>query len=228
MYLNLNRKKEFIIGIAVMIMGASGSGKSCGIRNFKSDEVRILNVASKPLPFKNVNKLKVANKANYDMIEGVIKSNQALSYVIDDAQYLMAFESFNKISETGYGKFSVMANNYREMIRCAIEDTSPDTIVYFLQHTEETDSGKIKPKTLGKMLDSQLTVEGLFSIVLMANTDGNNYYFETQSDGATTCKSPMGMFDTKQIDNDLKFVDTTIREYYGLKENNKKEIKEKI
>lgn len=208
------------MGIAVMVMGSSGSGKSCSLKNFKTDEVRILNVASKPLPFKNTNKLKMANKATYDMINRAVKSGQCLSYVIDDAQYLMAFESFNKVSETGYGKFSVMANNYREMIRCAVEDTPPDTIVYFLQHTEETDGGKIKPKTLGKMLDSQLTVEGLFSIVLMSNTDGNNYWFETQSDGSTTCKTPMGMFETKQIDNDLKMVDNTIREYYGLKENN--------
>lgn len=73
------------------------------------------------------------------------------------------------------------------------------------------------------MLDNQLTLEGLFSIVLLCKTDGQEHYFETQSDGYTTCKSPMEMFPIK-IDNDLKMVDTTIREYYELNNKEKGEI----
>ena len=97
------------------------------------------------------------------------------------------------------------------------EDTSPDTIVYIMQHIDTDENGKVKAKTLGKMLDQQLTVEGLFSIVLLCKADERKHYFITQSDGSNPCKSPMGMFDSLEIDNDLKMVDDTIREYYGLR-----------
>lgn len=200
-----------------MVLGASGSGKSASMRNFKENDVRILNVASKPLPFRNVNKLKKADKATYAMIKGAVKSGQTLSYVVDDAQYLMAFESFDKINETGYSKFSAMAKNYEDMLRTIQEDTSPDTIVYIMQHIDKDEDGNIKAKTLGKMLDQQLTIEGLFSIVLLAKAEERRHFFVTQSDGTNPCKSPMGMFDEIEIDNDLKMVDDTIREYYGMK-----------
>lgn len=205
------------MGVAVLVLGASGSGKSASMRNFKENDVRILNVASKPLPFRNVNKLKKADKATYAMIKGAVKSGQTLSYVVDDAQYLMAFESFDKINETGYSKFSAMAKNYEDMLRTIQEDTSPDTIVYIMQHIDKDEDGNIKAKTLGKMLDQQLTVEGLFSIVLLAKAEERRHFFITQSDGTNPCKSPMGMFDEIEIDNDLKIVDDTIREYYGMK-----------
>lgn len=205
------------MGVAVLVLGASGSGKSASMRNFKENDVRILNVASKPLPFRNVNKLKKADKATYAMIKGAVKSGQTLSYVVDDAQYLMAFESFDKINETGYSKFSAMAKNYEDMLRTIQEDTSPDTIVYIMQHIDKDEDGNIKAKTLGKMLDQQLAVEGLFSIVLLAKAEERRHFFITQSDGTNPCKSPMGMFDEIEIDNDLKMVDDTIREYYGMK-----------
>ena len=205
------------MGVAVLVLGASGSGKSASMRNFKENDVRILNVASKPLPFRNVNKLKKADKATYAMIKGAVKSGQTLSYVVDDAQYLMAFESFDKINETGYSKFSAMAKNYEDMLRTIQEDTSPDTIVYIMQHIDKDEDGNIKAKTLGKMLDQQLTVEGFFSIVLLAKAEERRHFFVTQSDGTNPCKSPMGMFDEIEIDNDLKMVDDTIREYYGMK-----------
>ena len=205
------------MGVAVLVLGASGSGKSASMRNFKENDVRILNVASKPFPFRNVNKLKKADKATYAMIKGAVKSGQTLSYVVDDAQYLMAFESFDKINETGYSKFSAMAKNYEDMLRTIQEDTSPDTIVYIMQHIDKDEDGNIKAKTLGKMLDQQLTIEGLFSIVLLAKAEERRHFFVTQSDGTNPCKSPMGMFDEIEIDNDLKMVDDTIREYYGMK-----------
>ena len=205
------------MGIAVMILGASGSGKSTSMRNFGGNDVAILNVASKPLPFRNKNGLKMANKATYEMIKAAVSSNRTPSYVIDDAQYLMAFESFAKANESGYGKFTVMAKNYEEMLRFIQEDTSPDTIVYVLQHIDTDENGKIKPKTLGKMLDQQLDVAGLFTIVLLCEVDEKGHYFITQSDGTTPAKSPMDMFDSIKIDNDLKMVDDVIRDYYGLK-----------
>ena len=205
------------MGIAVLVLGESGSGKSASLRNFKKEDVGILNVASKPLPFRNTNGLVTVNKATYSMIKGAVTSPNRLSYVIDDAQYLMAFESFDKANITGYAKFTEMAKNYEEMLRVIQEDTSPDTIVYVMQHIDTDENGKVKAKTLGKMLDQQLTIEGLFSIVLLAKADERRHYFVTQSDGTNPCKSPMGMFDDIEIDNDLKMVDDTIREYYGLK-----------
>lgn len=129
---------------------------------------------------------------------------------------------FNRAKETGYGKFTDIALRFRNMLDFIIKRLPDDIIVYFLHHSEETDSGKIKAKTIGKMLDNQLTVEGLFSIVLYCKADSGKHIFETQSDGYTTAKTPMDMFE-REIDNDLKAVDKTIREYYGLNESEEKQ-----
>ena len=204
------------MGIPVLILGESGSGKTTSLRNFETDEVGIFNVAGKPLPFKK--QLKKVNNATYpDIIKG-LKLGKVKSYVIDDSQYLMAFEMFDKAKEIGYNKFTDVALHFKNLIDFIIKETPDDYIVYFLHHTETTDTGKIKAKTSGKMLDNQLTLEGLFSIVLLCTTAGKEHFFETQSDGLTTSKSPMEMFDLK-IDNDLKMVDTTIRNYYELNKN---------
>lgn len=211
------------MGIPVLILGESGSGKSCSLRNFNKEDLVIYNIAGKPLPFRK--QLNVANNVTYTQIKSNMQKGNFKTYVIDDSQYLMAFEMFDRAKELGYNKFTDVALNFRGLVDFVIRSTPADVIVYFLHHTETTDTGKIKAKTSGKMLDNQLTLEGLFSIVLLCKTDGQEHYFETQSDGYTTCKSPMGMFDLK-IDNDLKIVDTKIREYYGLnqqKEENKNE-----
>ena len=208
------------MGIPVLILGESGSGKSCSLRNFEKENVVIYNIAGKPLPFKK--QLNKADNVTYTQIKGNMQKGNFKTYVIDDSQYLMAFEMFDRAKEVGYNKFTDVALNFRGLVDFVIKQTPADTIVYFLHHTETTDTGKVKAKTSGKMLDNQLTLEGLFSIVLLCKTDGQEHYFETQSDGYSTCKSPMGMFDLK-IDNDLKMVDDKIREYYEL---NKKEVKQ--
>jgi GTPase SAR1 family protein len=177
------------MGIPVLILGESGSGKSCSMRNLKKGEVEIFNVAGKPLPFRR--DLPKVNNAKYaDIIKG-LKIGKVKSYVIDDSQYLMAFEMFDRAKEVGYNKFTDVALNFRNLVDFIIKQTPDNYIVYFLHHTETTETGKIKAKTSGKMLDNQLTLEGLFSIVLLCKTDGKEHYFETQSDGFTTCKSPM-------------------------------------
>lgn len=213
------------MGIPILILGASGSGKSTSLRNFDPDEVGIFNVASKPLPFRK--KLKVVNNATYSLITKVLANPQLKKYVIDDSQYLMAFESFDHAKETGYGKFTNMALNFRNLIDYVIKKTPDDCIVYFLHHTELAEDGRLKAKTLGKMLDNQLTLEGLFSIVLLCQTEGSEHYFITNSDGSNPAKSPMDMFPMR-IDNDLKLVDTTIREYYEMEViNNSNNTEEK-
>ena len=201
------------MGVPILILGPSGSGKSTAMRNFEPDELGIFNVAGKPLPFRK--KIPKIDNATYEKIYKVLKEPKLKKYVIDDSQYLMAFESFDHAKETGYGKFTNMALNFRNLIDFIIRGVPDDVIVYLLHHTEVTDDGKIKAKTLGKMLDNQLTVEGLFSIVLLCSVEGSEHFFITNSDGSNPAKSPMEMFDMK-IDNDLKFVDETIRKYYEL------------
>lgn len=203
------------MGIPVLVLGESGSGKSTSMRNFEENEVGIFNVAGKPLPFKK--KLNKINNATYNTILKKLSNPGLKKYVIDDSQYLMAFESFDHAKETGYGKFTNMALNFRNLIDFVVRKTPDDVIVYFLHHTERTDDGGLKAKTLGKMLDNQLTVEGLFSIVLLCQVEGTEHFFITNSDGSNPAKSPMEMFEMK-IDNDLKMVDETVREYYGLRE----------
>lgn len=210
------------MGIPVLVLGESGSGKSTSLRNFEPDEVGIFNVAGKPLPFRK--SLPKVNNAGYGTILKILKTPKLKKYVIDDSQYLMAFESFDHAKETGYGKFTNMALNFRNLIDFVIRHTPDDVIVYFLHHTEKGEDGRIKAKTLGKMLDNQLTVEGLFSIVLLCQVEGSEHYFITNSDGSNPAKSPMEMFDPK-IPNDLKFVDSKIREYWEI--GDKKENKEK-
>lgn len=203
------------MGIPVLILGESGSGKSTSLRNFAEDEIGVFNVASKPMPFRKKFE-HITNKTSYEVIKASLKKASLKTYVIDDSQYLMAFESFRKAKETGYGKFTDMALNFESLIECAINDVPDDVIVYFLHHVESTDTGRLKAKTLGKMLDNQLTIEGLFSIVLLAFVDGSKHYFLTQSDGTNPCKTPMDMFEDLKIENDLKYVDATIREYYKI------------
>ena len=177
------------MGIPVLIMGESGSGKSCSMRNFKSDEVGIFNVAGKPLPFRG-NLPKVNNAKYAEIIKG-LKVAKVKSFVIDDSQFLMAFEMFDRAKEVGYNKFTESFLNMRNLVDFIIRGTPDNYIVYFLHHTETTETGRVKAKTYGKMMDNQLTFESLFSIVLLCKTDGQEHYFETQSDGFTTCKSPM-------------------------------------
>jgi hypothetical protein len=210
------------MGIPVLILGESGSGKSTSLRNFNPEDVGVFNVAGKPLPFREGRNFKIVNNATYQKIAQAFGKPTKKVYVIDDSQYLMAFEFFDHARETGYQKFVNLGLNFQSLIRMCQENLPEDTIVYFLQHTETTADGKTKCKTIGKMLDEKLTVEGLFSIVLLCDVLDKRHVFITQSDGTTTAKSPMGMF-PETIDNDLEYVDETIRDYYGYKPLRNKE-----
>lgn len=204
------------MGIPVLILGESGSGKSTSLRNFGPEGVSIFNVAGKPLPFRK--RLPIKATADYGQIMAGIQQSQKKAFVIDDSQYLMCFESFARAKDTGFGKYTDFALHFYNLVQFVIRQTPADVIVYFLHHTEaDSNTGKVKAKTMGKMLDNQLTLEGLFAIVLHCVTDGKKHSFITQSDGYTTAKSPMDMFPL-EIENDLKLVDQTIREYYEMSE----------
>lgn len=213
------------MGIPVLILGESGSGKTASLRNFEPEEVSIFNVAGKPLPFKK--RLPKMSTSDYRKIMTGMKSSPKKTFVIDDSQYLLCFEMFDKAKEAGYQKYTDLALNFYSLLQFVIKSLPGDVLVYFLHHIETTAEGRVKAKTIGKMLDEKLTVEGLFSVVLLCTTDGVNHQFITQSDGNTTAKSPMGMFEMV-IDNDLKLVDKAIREYWelGAPAENKGEDKE--
>lgn len=218
------------MALPVLIMGRSGSGKTYSLKEFKADEIGVISVEKGRLPFKS--DIKIAkipkygadnskpesyatiNRAKYSWLMRAIETAKCKSIAIDDSQYLLVNELFDRSAEKGYDKFVQMAANFRNLIHFINELGQEDKIVYFLHHTETDSDGREKCKTIGKMLDEKLTVEGCFDIVLYCQ----DHKFFTQSNGQSTAKSPEGMFDL-EIPNDLKAVDVAIREYYGMEAN---------
>lgn len=198
----------------VLVLGYSGSGKSTSLRNFEPEEVGVLNVAGKPLPFRK--HLDAMDNCRYADINRCIMSGKRRAWVVDDANYLMQFANFARAKQQGYGKFTDMAVDFEQMLEAA--KCAPDgTITYIMMHPETDESGRLKPKTVGKMIDNQLNIEGLCPIVLVAERDKDGFWFATNSeDGSSPAKSPMGMFDEMRVPNDLKAVDAAIREYWGM------------
>ena len=201
------------MGVSVLILGHSGSGKSTSLRNFDEGEVGIFNVAGKPLPFRK--RLAKLDRCQYNQIHQSLAANKLRAYVVDDANYLMAFQNFRLAKQQGYGKFTDMAVNFEQLLEAA-NATDENTVVYFMMHPDYDDAGRMKAKTIGKMLDNQLTIEGMFPVVLLADRDDAGFHFITQTDGTTPVKTPMGMFGDAVIDNDLKAVDAAIRDYWGM------------
>ena len=202
------------MGVKCLILGESGSGKSASMRNFQPGEIAVINVGKKPLPFKS--KLKTFNSDDYMQIDETIKKavkSGIKTIVIDDAQYLQANEYMRKANINGYQKFTEISLNLWALFQMVDNDLPKDVIVYFMAHTETDANGKEKFKTVGKMMDNY-SVEGMCTIVLKTLVEDGHYYFTTQTNGYDTTKSPIGMFDSMKIDNDLKMVDKKIREYY--------------
>lgn len=218
-------------------MGKSGSGKTYSLKNFKPDEIGIISVEKQRLPFKS--DLKVAriprifdtpeektsysalNRAKYAWIESVIAKAKTPSIAIDDSQFLLVNEMFDRASEKGYDKFTEIAHNFQHLIHFVNDLPDENKIVYFLHHSEEGPDGRQKCKTIGKMLEEKLVIEGLFDIVIYCE----DHKFYTQANETSTAKTPEGMFDSIEIPNDLKAVDMAIRDYYGMemKEDNNHE-----
>lgn len=203
------------MAITVMILGESGTGKSSSLRKFKPDEVEIINVIGKPLPFRSKG-FESHSTDSYSTIKQILRKTDKPSIVIDDAQYLMANEFMRRAKEKGYEKFTEIGQNFWDFVNFC-RNLPEDKIVYFLQHVETSaDGNTIKAKTIGKMLDEKVTLEGMFAVVLRTHVDEDGYGFTTQNSGSDTVKSPVGMFDDVVIPNDLKMVDTAIREYWNL------------
>lgn len=201
------------MGFSVLILGKSGQGKSTSMRNFKPGEIGIFNTIGKPLPFRN--KLDMVDHPTYETIYKSLTANNKNCYVLDDVGYLLQLENIHRADESGWGKYMNMQAKFAKILEAA-NHTDSNTIVYFMMHPEFDNLGNMKPKTIGKLLDEKLDVAGMFPMVMIAERAEEGYCFVTQSDGKTPAKTPMGMFDDDRIDNDLKLVDSTIREYYGM------------
>lgn len=201
------------MAILVMIYGQSGTGKSTSLRNFEPDDVCIINVSGKPLPFRK--KLPANNTDNYVRIVKQLPNIAQPSIVIDDATYLMVNEFMRNAKVSGYQKYTDMAYNFNYLVDVAAQ-LPEDKIVYFMGHADQADDGREHFKTIGKMLDNYVTLEGKFTIVLKTIVKDGEYLFSTQNNGQDTVKSPMGLFEHATIPNDLKAVDDAIRDYYGM------------
>ena len=208
------------MGIGVLILGESGSGKTYSIKTMNPATTGILSVEKGRLPFKN--NFNVIKNATYPVITDVLKRHTMKSYIIDDSQYLMVNELFDTAKIPGYNKFTDLALHFRNLIHIVNHNMPDDCIVYFLHHIESDGNGRLKAKTIGKMLDEKLTIEGCFDIVLCTQIESGNHLFITQSDGVLPAKSPEDMFANK-IPNDLGAVDAAIRDYYGLTEKEENE-----
>ena len=203
------------MGVPILVAGPSASGKTYGIKGFDPSVPGIFSVEKGRLPFKG--DYKVKTRATYKDINSIFKDPKKKVYIIDDSQYLLVNELFDRAKEVGYQKYTDMAVSFRNLVHNVNYLLPDDVIVYFLHHTEtDPNTGKSKAKTVGKMIDQYLTLEGCFDIVLFAESDSEGHWFITQSDGTTTAKSPEGMFPTVKIPNDLGIVDKAVRDYWGL------------
>lgn len=204
------------MAVIAMIIGQSGTGKSASLRNFKKGEVAVINVSGKPFPFKEKPKSVVTD--DYEKIKKAMETVPEKTIVIDDATYLMTDEFMRTAKVNGFQKFTDMALNFFNLVKFAAY-LPEDKTVYFLGHVEQSDDGREKFKTIGKLLDEKVTLEGLFTVVLKTVVKDGKYLFQTHNNGMDTVKSPFGMFEEDLIDNDLKAVDKAIRDYWGLDKN---------
>lgn len=221
----------------ILVIGESGSGKSTSARNLPAEETFWINVANKSLPMKGwKSKYPKLSKENpegrmstVNTPTGIIKAMEYVNkdrpeiknLIIDDWQYMSAFEFFDRADEKGYEKFTEIGKWLAQVAKKPIE-LRDDLTIFFLTHSEENQdkrgNKKTKAKTIGRMVDEKLTLEGLFSIVLYAKIKRDEegklkYVFETVNDGSNTCKTPMGMFEKSEISNDLQLVKEAIVEY---------------
>lgn len=204
--------------------GRSGSGKSTSLRNFNKDEILLINVEKKPLPFKGKFENTIQTD-DYKEIGNAIKNTDKKTIVIDDAGYLLTNHFMNKHSTCGggnavYSLYNDIGDYFWRLIEF-VKRQKDNTIIYFMMHEDQDEFGKIKLRTIGKLLDDKVCIEGMCTIALRCFSESGKHYFKTKTDGVDITKTPLGMFETDTIDNDLKLVDTKIREYYELNEEEK-------
>lgn len=204
----------------VLIIGKSGSGKSTSLRNcVDNEEWNLIRVLKKPLPFKG--KINGWSTDDYQTVMKCLIQSKAKNIVLDDAGYLITnmFMSKHSSAGTGNGVFTLynqIGDHFWNLIQFIVHKVPEDKIVYVVMHEDTNDFGQIKPKTIGKLLDEKVCIEGMFTIVLRCIEESGKHLFVTQSADGAVSKSPMGMFEALTIDNDLLLVEKAIREYYEI------------
>ena len=208
------------MAIPVLIIGKSGSGKSASMKSCVGKDFNVVRVLNKPLPFKG--KINGWNSDDYQFIRKALKGAPAKSIVIDDAGYLITNFFMRNHSTKGkgndvFGLYNQMADDFWRLIQdTVINELPPDKIVYIIMHEDTDDYGNIKAKTIGKLLDEKVCIEGQCTVVLRCVNNMTEHKFITQSDGSAISKSPEGMFEDMETPNDLLLVDNAIREYYEI------------
>jgi hypothetical protein len=208
-----NRRIKNMNSVPVLLIGASGTGKSTSLRNFTKDELAVVNVLGKPLPFKS--DIKAPKIDDYQSILKAIQGTKKKTIVIDDAGYLITNEFMNKSSIKGYDKYNEIANNFFNLIN-AIKNIDGGKTVYLVMHEDSNEDGDVKPKTIGKLLDDKVNIQGMFTVCIRSMFDNGNYIFRLKTNGQDCVKTPFGMFETETMENDLKEFDKVVREYYDL------------
>ena len=220
------------MSIATMVLGQSGTGKTTSLRNLDPAHTLLIQSVKKPLPFRSngwgyfhKEKLPSGNIFVTDQAAQIVKIMRGTKrgvIVIDDFQYILANEFMRRVldKESGnaaFAKYNEIARNAWDILMAAsqLEDSKR---VYILGHTQEDDSGRIKAKTIGKLLDEKITIEGLLTIVLRTEVINKQYVFATQNNGSDTVKTPLDLFEDEHIPNDLAEVDAAIFNYYQLTE----------
>lgn len=208
-----NRREKNMNSVPVLLIGQSGSGKSTSLRNFTKDEVAVVNVLGKPLPFKS--DIKAPKCDDYASILKAIAGTKKKTIVIDDANYLITNEFMNKSSVKGFDKYNEMGNNFFNLIN-GIKNIEGGKTVYLIMHEDTDENGNIKPKTIGKLLDDKVNIQGMFTVCIRSMFDNGNYIFRLKTNGQDCVKTPFEMFETETMENDLKQFDKVVREYYDL------------
>lgn len=213
------------MAVPVLIIGKSGSGKSTSLRNCIDKDFNLIRVLDKPLPFKG--KINGWKTDDYQIIMKALVQAKAKSIVIDDAGYLITNHFMRGHSSSGKGNavfslYNDIGDYFWNLIQFIVSKLQEDKIVYLMMHEEMNDFGEVKPKTIGKLLDEKVCIEGMFTIVLRCVEEGGKHLFITQSSNGAVSKSPIGMFGDLTIDNDLAKVDETIRNYYEFEEGEDK------
>lgn len=203
----------------LLIMGESGTGKSTSLRNCDPAKTAVVNPVGKPLPFKGSGKFTMLNSVTDSRTITRFMKEQAAAgkklIVVDDFQYILAVPYMNRIKETGWDKYNDFGANYFDIIEVC-KEIPEDVVVAYMTHLETLDNGLTTVKLIGKLLREKITIEGLFTVVLRTSVSEGKYYFLTQNSGKDTVKSPLGMFPTYAIDNDLNYVADKIRNYYEV------------
>lgn len=206
------------MAIPVLILGESGTGKSASLRNFQPGEIGLVNVEGKPLPFRS--EIKSIESKDFDEIAAVCRKAKANAVFVDDFGYAITDfyvrnclddETAKKDQFEVYKKLAAKVYKFFEEIK---RDGNPNKLVYVVMHTERDSFGDLQPLTVGKLLNEKIKIVGKVTICFLSRISGGKYTFVVN--GTPPAKSPIGMFADMEIDNDLKAVDATIREYYGL------------